>query len=393
MQPRVLRIITRLNVGGPATHVLLANRGLTLRGYRCLLIHGALHRGEAGVQPASFGDVGEVEYVPALQRPIRPFADARAALALTRIVRRFRPDIIHTHMSKAGLLGRAVGMLIGRCRLVHTFHGNHFADFFSPLTTRMVVSVERTLGARTDAVIAISEEQRRELEALRICRPNALEVIELGLDLDRYRGVRSPGARAAARHRLNIDAEATVLVYAGRLVPIKRVDRLIRVTAPLLAGDSRLLLAIVGDGPERLHLEALGRQLGIAARLRFHGWSRAMADWYGAADVVVLASAREGTPLTIIEAMAAGRATVATDVGGVRDIIDHGRTGFVVGKEDEEGLCRALRTLALDPALREQFGRAAAADSQRFDAERLVDQLDSLYQRLLSGAPVAAGVR
>jgi len=393
MPPRILRIITRLNVGGPATHVLLANRGLTQRGYSCLLVHGALHHGEASVQPTSFGAVGDLEYVPALRRPIRPLADARAALALTRIVARFRPDIIHTHMSKAGLLGRAVGMAVGRCRLVHTFHGNHFADFFGPFISRVVVSVERALGARTDAVIAISEEQRRELEALRVCRPETLEVIELGLDLDRYRGMRSASARAAARRRLAIHPEATVLVYAGRLVPIKRVDRLLRVAAPLLAGDPQLLLAIVGDGPERGCLEALGRQLGISGQLHFHGWSQAIADWYGAADMVVLASAREGTPLTIIEAMAAGRATVATDVGGVRDIIDHGRTGLVVGKEDAEGLFQALRTLVANPGLRERFGNAAAQESQRFDAERLVDQLDRLYQRLLSPARAAAGVR
>ena len=183
---------------------MLANRGLTARGYQCLVVHGSLHHGEASIEFGRFGEVGQLTHMPSLQRSIDPVADLRASIGLRSIVGRFRPDIIHTHLSKAGVLGRAVGLIYGNARLVHTYHGNMAASFFSPTTSKMVVAVERWLGARSDALIALSPTQLLELERLRIGRSGNRKVVELAIDLDPYRQARTSTARAQARRRMGL---------------------------------------------------------------------------------------------------------------------------------------------------------------------------------------------
>jgi glycosyltransferase involved in cell wall biosynthesis len=387
---RLLRVITRLNIGGPSTHVMLANRGLTERGYECLVVHGSLHHGEASIEFDRFGEVGQLIHMPPLKRSIDPVADSRASVQLRSIVGRFRPDIIHTHLSKAGVLGRGVGLMYGNARLVHTYHGNMAASFFSPAASRMVVAVERWLGARSDALIALSQTQLLELERLRIGHSGNREVVELAIDLDPYRRARTSAARAQARRGVGLGQDAVVILFCGRLVPVKRVDWLLQALAPLLKADPRLLLVVAGDGPERDRLESLCEALGIKQQVRFQGWVAKTADWYAAADLVVIGSSWEGTPLAIIEAMASARATVSTDVGGVRDIVRDGQTGLVVGKDDAGAFRGAVHELVSDSSRRDCMGSNAAAASERFSSERLVDNLDQLYRRLLAGSAVLA---
>jgi glycosyltransferase involved in cell wall biosynthesis len=189
---------------------------------------------------------------------------------------------------------------------------------------------------------------------------------------------------------VGLDQDSTVVLFGGRLVPVKRVDWLLRVMAPLLAANPKLVLIVAGDGPERPKLENLSRALGIPARVRFEGWVDKMADWYASADLVALASSWEGTPLAIIEAMASARVAVATDVGGIRDIVEDGRTGVVVGKDDDEGFRRAVHELVTDGNRRDHMAANAAAASERFCPERLVDDLDRIYHRVLATSTVAA---
>lgn len=387
---RLLTVITRLNIGGPAPQVMVANRGLTARGYKCVVAHGSLHRGEASIDFGRFGEVGELVHLPAMRRSVDPVADARACIALMSLVGRFRPHVIHTHLSKAGVLGRSVGLMYRRARLVHTYHGNMAASFFSPAASKVIATVERLLGERSDALIALSPTQLLELERLRIGQSGNREVIELAIDLDPYRRVRTSAARAESRRRLGIAQESTVVLFSGRLVPVKRVDWLLQAMAPLLVAHPSLLLVVAGDGPERAKLERLSHVLGISERVRFQGWVNTMVDWYAVADFVAVASSWEGTPLGIIEAMASARPAVSTDVGGIRDIVEHGRTGLVIGKEDCEAFRRAVHELATDPARRAWMGSNAAAASERFSSERLVDDLDHLYQRLLAPSTVVA---
>jgi len=378
VRPRVLRIITRLNVGGPSTHVLIADRGLRARGWETLLVHGALEPDEAGISLE--GVDLPMRYLPTLVRPISPLADLRATSSLVRIIREYRPHIIHTHLSKAGLLGRSSAIYASPAARIHTFHGTVFKGYFGASKSGLIQRAERFLGRRTDRVLALSGRQRDELLAYGIAPASCIEIVPLGLELDRFRG----GDRDAARAALGIAPRTVAVVTLCRLVPVKRIDRMLRAVALALTTAPALRLYVVGDGGERTGLESLAVRLGIADRVTFVGWSTDAPAWYAAADIVALSSDSEGTPLSLIEAAAAGRATVATDVGGVADVVADGVTGLVVPRDDEAALAETLARLGNDLALRTRLGAAAPERAERYAAERLVDDLDSLYRQVLS---------
>lgn len=376
--PRVLRVITRMNIGGPATHVVLADRGLAGRGWETLLVHGSVEPDE---READLSEVGiPLRRIPALARPIRPSSDARAFTAIAREIRRFRPDIVHTHLSKAGLLGRYASMATSRAARVHTFHGTVFGGYFGDRSSAAVVRAERFLGSRSARVIALSDRQRAELANFRIAPANRIRIVPLGLDLGRF-GV---GSRADARAELGVGRAEIVVLAVGRMVAIKRLDLLIRAFRIVHARRQEARLYLVGDGSERQRLEELARALGIDAAVRFIGWSAQTPLWYAAADVVALSSESEGTPLALIEAASAGRPAVAFDVGGVADVVADGVTGFVVPPLDEVGLANAITRLVGDADLRRRFGEAGQKQVVGFDAARLVDDLDRLYREVLA---------
>lgn len=378
VRPRILRIITRLNVGGPATHVVVADRGLRQRGWETLLVHGVVEPDEAEI-PLEGLDL-PMRRLTTLARPVRPVADARALASIAGVIRAYRPHVIHTHLSKAGLLGRSAAILTSSKGLrVHTFHGTVFGGYFGASESNMIQRAERFLGHRTDRIVALSERQRQELLDYGIAPPERIRIVPLGLDLDRFAGL----DRGASRSALGIPDDVVAVVAVGRLVPIKRIDRLLRAVAGAAERAPAIRLYLVGDGGERASLEALSASMGLASRVTFAGWSTETPRWYAAADIVALTSDREGTPLALIEAASAGRATVACDVGGVADIVVDGETGIVVEPDDEKAFADALARLASDPDLRERLGRAAPGRARGFAAERLIDDLDSLYRQAL----------
>jgi glycosyltransferase involved in cell wall biosynthesis len=376
-RPRILRIITRLAVSGVSTHVTLASQGLTERGWDTLLVHGRVQPDELEIDLPVAGV--DTRRVPALARPVDPAADARAAWELLRIIRSYRPDLIHTHHSKAGTLGRLGAILAGVPR-VHTFHGHVFEGYFSPRMSAAIVNLERLLATRTSRLIALGPAQRADLLQRGIGRPDQYDLVPLGLDLDRYRGA----DRTLARRRLGLDPDETVIVMVGRVVPIKRVDRLLRafVVANGQRADTRLY--VIGDGSERPELEQQAASAGVAAAVTFLGWRTDTPDWYAAADIVALSSDNEGTPLTLIEAGAAGRPVVATRVGGVADVVEDEVTGLLASVDDEPALAAALLRLVNDRGLADRLGRAAPDHVARFGVARLIDDLDRIYRRVLS---------
>jgi len=375
-RPRVLRIITRLAVGGVSTHVTLANQGLTRRGWETLLIHGSVQPDELEIDLA-IPDVA-MRRIETLARPIRPMADLRTAASLLDVVRSFRPDIIHTHHSKAGLVGRLVAMLADTPR-IHTFHGHVFEGYFGPTTSAAIVAAERVLGARTSRLIALGPLQRQDLLSRGIGHPDRFEIVPLGLDLERYR---SPD-RASARRQLGLSAEAIVVVSVGRLAPIKRIDRLIRSFAMVHARHPESRLYLIGDGSERPAAEAQVMEAGLGDAVIFCGWRTDTPTWYAAADFVALSSDNEGTPLALIEAAAAGRPAAASAVGGVADVVTDGVTGLLAPAGDEVALADAMLRLADDPELRARLGAAAPGNADGFGIERLVDDLERIYEELL----------
>lgn len=371
---RVVRVITRLNIGGPARQALLLTKHLRDEFPTTLLA------GHAGPAEGELRDPDVPVQVVPLVRPLDAGSDARAMRAVRRVLRDQRPALVHTHMAKAGTVGRVAARSIGgaRPRTVHTFHGHVLEGYFSPVVERAFIGIERVLARVTDRLIAVSPEVKDELLALGIGRPSQYEVVPLGLDLSGF--LRIAGPSGALRGRLGLAADVPLVGIVGRLVRVKAVEVLLDAVRELPG----VHLAVVGDGDERAALEARARQLDIAGRVHFTGWSPDVPATVSDLDVVALSSRNEGTPVALIEALAARRPVVATRVGGVEHVVVPDRTGLVVPPNDPAALAGAIRTLLGDPGL---AGRLAAAGrdrvARRFSADRLVEDMRALYRELL----------
>jgi glycosyltransferase involved in cell wall biosynthesis len=392
---RVARIITRLNIGGPAIQAIDLSRELRASGFDTCLIHGRLGDREGDITRLLPIDDIESVYIDALIRPIAPFRDLRAWWRIYRTLCRWEPDIVHTHMAKAGTLGRLAALAYNRtraagqrARLVHTYHGHVFEGYFGSPSTRVFVLVEQWIGRRTDALIAISPQIARDLvRAYRIARDAQLKLIPLGFNLDRLLAV-SAADRRRARASLEILDEALVVTTVGRLTPIKQHTLFLDIAARLARVSERFVFLIVGDGELRAALEARVVALGLGGRVRFLGWRGDLERVYGATDIFVLTSRNEGTPVALIEAMAAGVASVSTDVGGVRDVVTGPELGSLVPFGDADALAGEVLALADAPARRSEIARAARASVRdRFHATRLVSDIRGLYWQLVGTAP------
>lgn len=392
---RVLRLITRLNIGGPSIQAIDLTTRLVARGYETTLAHGMVAPGEGDMRYLLEGrskDGYEVIQVDALQRPLAPLADIRAVWAVFRILRRSRPAIVHTHMAKAGTVGRiatfAHNRLLprhARARVVHTYHGHVLDGYFSRTVTRVFIGIERILAAATDRIVAISPRIREELIGEHgIGRPEQYQIVPLGFDLDAFARIEAP-ERTAARTALDIPESAPVITTVGRLTAIKQQGLFLDVAKIVAERHPTAVFLIVGDGELRGELEEATRALGLAARVRFLGWRRDLPTIYAASDVFLLTSRNEGTPVALIESMAAGCAGVSTDVGGVRDVINEPDAGRVSPFGDAPALAAHVNDLIADEPTRRRVaaaGRARVLD--RFGVGRLLNDIDGLYRDLLS---------
>jgi glycosyltransferase involved in cell wall biosynthesis len=385
---RILRIIARLNVGGPARHVVIANAGLRDRGHETLLAFGSVGPGEESL--AHLVETAALPFVrlESLNPRVRPAGDAAAFLEILKTIRSFKPDIIHTHTAKAGALGRTAAWLTNLTRrgsrgsVVHTFHGHVLEGYFGATTTQAIRATERALARITDRILVVSERQRHDIvERFRITSPYKVKVVPLGLDLEPFRRLPlAPGD--SARTALGIAEDAFAIGYAGRLVPIKNIPFLIEGFARFREHHPAVLL-LAGDGTDRRNIESAVRNRGLSRDVRFLGWCSDLPAFYSALDTVVLTSKNEGTPVALIEAMASGRAVLATDAGGVADVVHDGVTGLLVPSGDPLAFAAGLRRLADDTQLRRQLGAAAREDvCVRYAARRLVSDLERVYREL-----------
>ena len=376
---RILRIIDRLNVGGPAQHVSLLTSRLEDMGYKTILVKGSVAPGEiemrdviveTGIRPVS---------VPALGRALSWQDDLKSLVFLYRTIRSFRPDIVHTHKSKAGFLGRLAALLTGVPGIVHTFHGNVFHGYFSRIKSRFVVLVERLLGGVTDRIVTLSPKQRKEILSYRIAPPDRVKNIPLGLLLDRFR--RCDGLAGDFRAELRVPSDISLVGLVGRLVPIKGVHVFLRAAANLLTRFPRVCFVVVGDGERREALESEARSLGIEDSVRFMGYRRDTDRIYASLDLFVLSSYNEGLPVTIIEALTAGCYVVATNVGGVSDLITNERVGMIVEPGNPESLSEAMGRALSEHRIPPESDRDVMC--RRYGIDRLTADLDCLYRGLV----------
>ena len=384
---RVLRVIARLNVGGPAIHATLLTERLDPSRYDSRLVAGNVEADEGDYLELHGGKIPGLINLPELGREIRGISDGRALVGLVRLIREFRPHVVHTHTAKAGAVGRVAAILCRVPVVVHTFHGHVFRGYFSPMKTRVFLAIERGLGRGSSALVAVSPKVRDELLEFSVGLRKDIHVVPLGLDLERFRDYDEP--RANARAALGLPDTAFVTSIVARLAPIKAHEVFLEAAQRLRAAHPCAIFLVVGGGERNEELEALAVRLGLSESVRFLGWRADLERIYRASDAVALTSRNEGSPVALIEAMAAGCPVVSTRVGGVPDVVTDNETGLLVAMDDAAGLADALCRLARDRALGEALGAAAQTRViKRYDARRLLLDMDSLYMALLDRAGV-----
>lgn len=384
---RVLRVIARLNIGGPALQVAYLAAGLADRGYDTTLVAGMLGAGEESMASIAERRGVKIVQLDALHREVAPLRDARAILRLARIIRRERPTILHTHTAKAGAVGRIAALLAGQARppvIVHTFHGHVLRGYFGPIRTFAFRRVERWLARISTVLIAVSPEVRDDLVHLRVAPAAKFVVVRLGIELDERVGG-DESTRAETRRQMGLGPDAFIVGWVGRMTAVKRTDDVARTLQKLVDLGVDAYLCLVGDGPDREHLERYAHELGVIRRCLFLGYQEDVARFYDAFDVLLLPSVNEGTPVSVIEALAAGRPAVATRVGGTADVVRDGVDGFLVGVGDTDALAERLANLAADPDGRARMGALGRERVlERYAVDRLVDDVDVLYRSLLA---------
>jgi len=395
--PRVLRILNRLIIGGPALNAVYLTRYMAPDWETKLVIGGkddheqdATHLTERlGIEPV---------VVPEMLRAINPRADRAAYNKVKQLIQDFKPDIVHTHAAKSGAIGRLAAISCKVPVIVHTFHGHVFHSYFGKAKTQAFIQIERYLAKRTSGIIAISELQKKELaETYRIAAEPKISIIPLGFDLDRFT-IDQAAKRLAFRERYDIAPDEIAIGIVGRIVPVKN-HRLFVAAAALALKQSKekLRFLIIGDGDMRPGLEADFRQAGIPyayypedprhTQAICISWQTEMDNVLAGLDIVALSSHNEGTPVSLIEAQAAGRPVVSTNVGGVADVVSDGITGFITPPGNAEDFAMALLRLTEDPELRQRFGKAGReAVRERFSYQRLVKDMDGYYRLLLDQA-------
>jgi glycosyltransferase involved in cell wall biosynthesis len=382
---KILRIIARLNVGGPARHVVLLNQGLQSRGHDTLLIHGTIEPGEASLEIDLEKAGIRAKKIPELGRRIRVLGDMTALAQIIKLAFQERPDVVHTHTAKAGTLGRIAAFVFNatrsssrRCIVVHTFHGHVLHGYFGPVVNTIVRLIEYLLAKLTTRIVTISQRQYLEItDRLRIAPASRTVVIPLGLNLDQL--FRVGGSSPNDRQSLGIAPEDIVVGYVGRMVPIKDLETLIRGFGEALRGYPGLWLMLTGGGPLRESLRQLSRECHLSNRVLFRDWTDDLPRLYGTIDICALSSLNEGTPVAAIEAMAAGKPVVSTAVGGVPDVVQHGVTGLLVPPRDTTALAAAIAQLCSEPELRRRMGGAGRRCAAEYTSERLVRDVERLY--------------
>jgi glycosyltransferase involved in cell wall biosynthesis len=384
--PRILRIINRFNIGGPTYNATFLTRYLP-DDFETLLVGGLPEPDESdslhiprsyGVEPVL---IEEMKRLPDLA------SDRAAYRRLKHIIEEFQPDIVHTHAAKAGALGRKAAKACNVPVIVHTYHGHVFHSYFGKLKTRLYKFIEQRLARQTDGIIAISPLQKEELANVhRICPPEKIRVIPLGFDLGKFRE-NLPEKRQQTRAAYAIGDDEVAIAIVGRLAPIKNHGLFLEAVELLLKRNIRARWFIVGDGSEMQtiaqQVNRINEQYGTCIELT--SWITDIATFNAGMDAICLTSDNEGTPVSLIEAQACDLPVVSTDVGGVRDIVKDGETGFVVPRKDAPALAEKLGLLITDKEIREKMSQKGwNFVEEQFHYTTLVRNTERYYRELLA---------
>jgi glycosyltransferase involved in cell wall biosynthesis len=387
---RVTHVITRLVVGGAQENTIASVLGLRRRpGLEVDLVAGPTTGAEGSLEPRVAGEPGLFTCLPSLVRAVHPWRDARAYLALRRLFRERRPDLVHTHSGKAGVLGRLAAHAAGVPLIVHTIHGPSFGRFQGFLANALFKAAERRAGRVTTHFVVVAQAMAEQYLAAGIGRPEQYTRIFSGFPLEPFLTARNdPDLRA----RWGLAPDDFVVGKIARLFKLKGHDELLAVAPHLVRQCPWMKFLLVGDGPWRARLEARVRERGLERHVVFTGLvpPEQIPALVGVMDVVVHLSRREGLARALPQALAAGRPVIAYDCDGAGEVCRDGETGFLIAPGDLAALQRRLLELAADPRRRQQLGRQGQALVREwFPLERMIEELYQLYRRLAA----AAGLR
>ena len=393
--PRILRIHNRLIIGGPTLNVLNLTKYLQ-PDFETLLVVGEKehHEQDAGEMAKKMGI--EPLVVPEMGRSIHPLKDYSTYTRLKKIIKDFKPDIVHTHAAKPGAVGRFAAATSKVPVIVHTYHGHVFHSYFGKAKTQVFLNIERAMGRRSDALIAISPQQKRELtQDFRIAKPFKFNIVPLGFELDRF-CEDGQEKRQRFRSEFDIKEDEIAIGITGRLVPVKNHDLFLEAIAYVLKNTTKKIRAfIIGDGESRGDIEAKATALGISFKkfadgdtankpLTFTSWRTDIDTINSGLDIICLTSLNEGTPVSLIEAQAGNKPVVSTRVGGIQDIVVEGETALLSDINDRQTFCNNLLSLVNDDHLRTNLGKNGADwVMQKFSVQRLSDDFRNLYYGLL----------
>lgn len=380
---KIVRIITRMNVGGPAIQAALLQGGLDERNFSSILITGPVTENEGDMSYLAAESGFKPLVIRELKRELDIVKDVICFFKLYGIIKKERPDIVHTHMAKAGTLGRLAAKFAGVPVIIHTYHGHVFHSYFSRFKTRAILLIERIMARFTDKIIVISRRQEADISSyLKLKDGSKLALIPLGLDLNRFMEGNKEEARDRVRRELRIPGEAIVVGTVGRLTAVKNHKMFLEAAGEIKKKftDRGIKFLIVGDGELRGELTALSGLLGLYDDTIFTGWRKDMDSVYSAMDIVALTSLNEGTPVTLIEALANARPVIATDVGGVRDVAEDGKSGYIVPKDDVSAFAEAASALIEHKDKRDSFslyGRNSVRE--KHSKGKLIKSIEELY--------------
>lgn len=391
---RILQVVNRLNLGGITYNAacLAARLG---NEFDCKLAAGIKDDTEESSEHIVRALGVEPIMIPDMRREISPAADLKALNHIRSLIREFKPHIVHTHAAKAGMLGRLAAFAEGVPCTLHTYHGHVFHSYFGPVKTSIFLNLERLLALKTTRLIAISNSQKYELsKVFRVASESRFKVVELGYDLDPFLE-NMDKKRRLFRTKYHLDDETIAIGMIGRIVPVKNVAFFLRCYKKINEQFGKKVQAfVVGDGEDRKAMEKVCSELGLAysspekqhecPAVTFTSWIYEVDEVMAGLDIIALTSLNEGTPASLIEAQAAGKPIISTDVGGVRNIVEPGKSALLVPSNDSDAFIRELARLSGDPDLRESMKKTGPALAlQRFHYRRLVEEMRALYKELL----------
>ncbi len=385
--PKILRIINRFNIGGPTYNATFLTRYLGDE-YQTILIGGNHEEGEAdslhileeyGVEPIL---IDEMQRIPSFK------SDRAAYKRIKQIIEEFKPDIVHTHAAKAGALGRKAAFACNVPVVVHTFHGHVFHSYFGKIKTFIFKFIERRLASKSDGIIAISEIQKRELSEIhKICPASKIQVIPLGFDLEKFH-LNKEENRSITRKRFNLEEDEIAIAIVGRLAPIKNHSMFLDVIEQVLGKTTKKIqVFIVGDGEEKEKISNRVEEINglFGDKIKMTSWIKNIGEFNAGMDVLCLTSDNEGTPVSLIEAQAGDLPIITTDVGGVRDVVLDGETGWIIPKNNVSLFAEKLLLLVENETERNRMSQKGwGFVEKKFHYTTLVNNMESYYQSLLS---------